>query len=120
MSLNLTQATQFKIKDLTLITKLGSVNITGIYQEINIYDSMFMPCVRGDILIQDAIGLSNKLLLDGSEYISMEITKGEESDSNSDDNYQRIIKNITIPTTTFKRTFRIYKTKWKRKRKSKL
>jgi hypothetical protein len=96
MSLNLTQATQFKIKDLTLITKLGSVNITGIYQEINIYDSMFMPCVRGDILIQDAIGLSNKLLLDGSEYISMEITKGEESGFKSN-------------ATTFKRTFRIYK-----------
>jgi len=96
MSLNLTQATQFKIKDLTLITKLGSVNITGIYQEINIYDSVFMPCVRGDILIQDAIGLSNKLLLDGSEYISMEITKGEESGFQSN-------------ATTFKKTFRIYK-----------
>jgi len=94
MSLNLTQATQFKIKDLTLITKLGSVNITGVYQEINIYDSMFMPCVRGDILIQDAIGLCNKLVLDGSEYISMEITKGEESESDA---------------TTFKKTFRIYK-----------
>jgi len=92
MSLNLSQSTQFKIKDLTLITKLGSVNITGIYQEINIYDSVFMPCVRGDILIQDAIGLSNKLLFDGSEYLSMEIMKGEESG-----------------TTTFKKTFRIYK-----------
>jgi hypothetical protein len=94
MSLNLTQSTQFKIKDLTLITKLGSVNITGIYQEINIYDSVFMPCVRGNILIQDAIGLCNKLILDGSEYISMEITKGDEPDGDA---------------TTFKKTFRIYK-----------
>jgi len=93
MSLNLTQSTQFKIKNLTLITKVGSVNITGIYQEINIYDSVFMPCVRGDILIQDAIGLCNKLILDGSEYISMEITKGDESRG----------------ATTFKKTFRIYK-----------
>jgi hypothetical protein len=92
MSLNLSQSTQFKIKDLTLITKLGSVNITGIYQEINIYDSMFMPCVRGDILIQDAIGLSNKLLFDGSEYLTIEILKGEESGA-----------------TTFKKSFRIYK-----------
>ena len=92
MSLNLSQSTQFKIKDLTLITKLGNVNIAGIYQEINIYDSMFMPCIRGEILIQDAIGLSSKLLLDGSEYLSMEILKGEESGP-----------------TTFKKTFRIYK-----------
>jgi len=92
MSLNLSQSTQFKIKDLTLITKLGNVNIAGIYQEINIYDSMFMPCIRGEILIQDAIGLSSKLLLDGSEYLSMEILKGEESGP-----------------TTFKKTFRIYR-----------
>ena len=92
MSLNLSHSTQFKIKDLTLITKLGNVNIAGVYQEINIYDSMFMPCIRGEILIQDAIGLSSKLLLDGSEYLSMEILKGEESGP-----------------TTFKKTFRIYK-----------
>lgn len=92
MSLNLSQSTQFKIKDLTLITKLGNVNITGIYQEINIYDSMFMPCIRGEILIQDAIGLSSKLLLDGSEYLSMEISKGEESG-----------------VTVFKKIFRVYK-----------
>ena len=92
MSLNLSQPTQFKIRDLTLITKLGNVNITGIYQEINIYDSIFMPCVRGEILIQDAIGLSSRLLLDGSEYLSMEISKGDENGP-----------------TTFKKTFRIYK-----------
>ena len=92
MSLNITQATQFKIRDLTLITKLGNINIIGIYQEINIYDSMFMPCVRGEILILDAIGLSSRLLLDGSEYLSMEISKGDESGS-----------------TLFKKTFRVYK-----------
>jgi len=94
MSLNLSQSTQFKIKDLTLITKLGNVNIADIYQEINIYDSMFMPCIRGEILIQDAIGLSTRLLLDGSEYLSIEIQKGEEDSSS---------------ITTFKKTFRIYK-----------
>ena len=55
---------------------------------------MFMPCIRGDILIQDAIGLASKLTLDGSEYISMEISKGDEpSDS----------------ATVLKKTFRIYK-----------
>ena len=57
MSLNLTQSTQFKIRTLSLITKVGVIDIAGIYQEINIYDSMFMPCVRGEILILDAIGL---------------------------------------------------------------
>ena len=78
MSINLTQSTQFKIRNLTLITKLGNINLANIYQEINIYDSMFMPCIRGEILILDAIGLSSKLLLDGSEYLAMEISKDDE------------------------------------------
>jgi hypothetical protein len=94
MSLNLTQSTQFKIRTLSLITKVGVIDIAGIYQEINIYDSMFMPCVRGEILILDAIGLSSKLSLDGSEYLSMEISKDDELNSNS---------------TVIKKTFRIYR-----------
>jgi hypothetical protein len=95
MSLNLSQSTQFKIKDLTLITKLGNVNIADIYQEINIYDSMFMPCIRGEILIQDAIGLSTRLLLDGSEYLDISISKDNEASTNQG-------TNIT-------KTFRIFK-----------
>mgnify|MGYP003337490546 FL=1 len=94
MSLNISQSTQFVIKKLNLITKVGTENITGLYQELNIYDSMFMPCIRGDILIQDAIGLASKLTLDGSEYISMEISKGDEPSDSS---------------TVLKKTFRIYK-----------
>jgi hypothetical protein len=92
MSINLSQSTQFKIRDLTLITKVGNINITGVYQELNIFDSIFMPCMKGDILIQDAIGLSSKLLLDGSEYLSVEIGKADENSG-----------------TSFKRTFRVYK-----------
>lgn len=90
MALNLSQSTQFKVKELTLHTKLGSVNIANIYQEINIFDSVFMAAMKGDILINDAIGLADKLLLDGSEYISMKITKDDE-----------------VTGTVFEKTFRI-------------
>ena len=95
MSMNLRQHSQLKIKTLKIITKFGDVNILGIFQELNIYDSMFMPCIRGDILINDAMGLSHKILFDGSEYLSIEVEKGEESDEFS--------------STTFKKVFRIYK-----------
>jgi len=94
MSINISQSTQFKIRNLKLITKLGIQEIGGIYQELNIYDSMFMPCMRGDILIQDAIGLASKLTLDGSEYITMEISKADEPANSA---------------TVINKTFRIYK-----------
>jgi hypothetical protein len=73
-------------------TKFGNIDIVGVYQEINIYDGMFMPCMRGEIVIIDAIGLTSKLSLDGSEYIQIEISKSDESGS-----------------TLFNKTFRIYK-----------
>ena len=38
MALTLTQSTQFKIKELSLVTKLGVVNLANLYQEINIFD----------------------------------------------------------------------------------
>ena len=79
MALALTQSTQFKIKELSLVTKLGVVNLANLYQEINIFDNMFMPCMKGDILINDSIGLADKLVLDGSEYIIVTISKDEEN-----------------------------------------
>jgi hypothetical protein len=92
MSLNLSQSNQFTIRKLILITKFGNIDIVGVYQEINIYDGMFMPCMRGEIVIRDAIGLTSKLSLDGSEYIQIEISKSDESGP-----------------TLFNKTFRIYK-----------
>ena len=79
MSINLSQTTQFKIRDLTLITKVGNIDIRNIMLELNIYDSIFMPCMKGDIVIQDAIGLANKLRLDGSEFLTIEIAKDDET-----------------------------------------
>jgi len=92
MTINLSQTTQFKIRDLTLITKIGNIDIRNIMLELNIYDSIFMPCMKGDIVIQDAIGLANKLRLDGSEFLTIEIAKDDETSG-----------------TLFKRTFHIYK-----------
>ena len=91
MALTLTQSTQFKIKELSLVTKLGVVNLANLYQEINIFDSMFMPCMKGGILINDSIGLADKLVLDGSEYIIISISKDEEIDSTYFDRTFRVV-----------------------------
>ncbi len=106
MALNLSQSTQFKIKELTLHTKLGSVNIANIYQEINIFDSIFMVAMKGDILVNDAIGLADKLLLDGSEYVSIKVTKDDETSGTVFDKTFRIVsisnrKNVNQNSETY-------------------
>ena len=92
MSLTMGKSTQFKINELTIVTKAGPIDISVIYEEINIFDSLFLPVMSGNILIRDAAGLSGSLLFDGSESILIDIAK----DSNSD-------------IGSFKKAFRIYK-----------
>ena len=90
--LNVGQTTQFKIKKLSIISKIGVFDISTLFDELNIFDTIFFPCMSGNIVIRDAIGLTKKLYFDGSEFLELEIGKGDE-DGN----------------TKIKKTFRIYK-----------
>jgi len=92
MDLNVRESNQFKIKELTLVTKAGPIDISSIFVEINIYDSLLLPVINGSIAILDSVGLSSKLIFDGSEAILINIAKDAESDIGE-----------------FKRSFRIYK-----------
>jgi hypothetical protein len=92
MALELAQATQFSIKKLVIISKVGVIDIQNIFQELNIFDSVLIPCMSGNVLIADSVGLSSKLLFDGSEYLDIDISKSNETG-----------------LTNIKRKFRIYK-----------
>lgn len=90
--LRILQSTQYTVKKdgLSLATKAGIVDLTGMFEELNIFDSIFNPCMTGTILIRDAKGLSNKLSFDGSEILLIEMGKTEE-------------------VATIKKSFRVYK-----------
>lgn len=55
-----------------------AIDIRGLFQELNIYDNLFFPCVTGTILIHDGIGLNRKIRFDGSEYIFIYISKDKD------------------------------------------
>jgi hypothetical protein len=92
MSFTVQQSQQFKINELVLVTKNGKIDISGIYEELNIFDSLFMPVMSGKILIRDSVGLTGKILFDGSESLLIDIVKDENSD-----------------IASFKKSFRVYK-----------
>ena len=92
MSFELKDSGQFKVNEIIIVTKAGSIDITAIYSELNIYDSLLLPVMSGSVLITDSVGLSGKLLFDGSEAILIDISK----DINSD-------------KAVFKKAFRIHK-----------
>lgn len=93
MDFSVKNSLQFKIKQLAVVTKTGDIlDISQMYEEISIFDSMFSPVISGNILITDSVGLSSKLFFDGSEALLIEIDKDENSD-----------------IASFKKSLRIYK-----------
>ena len=92
MSLEVKKSTQFKINELVIVTKAGNIDIASIYEELNIFDSLMMPVMSGTILIKDSIGLSGKLLFDGSETVLIDIAKDKNSDVASFHKAFRIFK----------------------------
>lgn len=89
--MDINNSNQFKVNELIIVTKAGKIDITALYEEINIFDSILMPVISGNILVRDAVGLSSILLFDGSESVLMNISKFNDE------------------TATFKKAFRIYK-----------
>ena len=92
---NIKQTTQFRIKKLVLNSKYGPIDLSAIFEEINIFDSILNPCMSGNIVIKDAIGLAKKLVFDGSEYLDISISKDDEAS--------------TGQGTNITKTFRIFK-----------
>lgn len=77
--IEITQSTQFIISDLVILTKKGPISIKGVYEEINLFDSLLNPCMSGNIIIRDAIGLSNEFLFDGTEILKLKIGKTDDA-----------------------------------------
>ena len=93
MSVSLPETpSKFSLNELAIVTKAGKLDISKIFQELNIFDSLMSPVMSGAIVITDSIGLSAKLLFDGSEVLLINI--GKDTDSNS---------------FRLKKAFRIYK-----------
>ncbi len=42
MSFELKDSGQFKVNEIIIVTKAGSIDVTAIYSELNIYDSLLL------------------------------------------------------------------------------
>lgn len=90
--MNIIEPTQYRIEELFIETKGGRVSLESMFEELNLFDSLFLPVISGNILIVDAVQLSKRLALDGSEVIGMTLSKGS----------------IT-GFASFKKSYRVYK-----------
>jgi len=75
--MSLLQSTQFEIRKLTISYNDGKdvIDIRGIFEELSVFDNILMPCMSGNILLRDGVGLASKINFDGSETIEVDIVK---------------------------------------------
>lgn len=74
----LQQSLQFKINEVSVVLSNGQkFDLSGVFDEINLFENMFTPCRSGNILIRDSIGLYNKMNFKGNETIRIDINKAE-------------------------------------------
>lgn len=105
----ITQPTQFSIKELHLSipNQKDRFDLSSIFQELNLFDNLFCPCVSGNIQILDAFNLIEKFKLDGNEKIKIQIDKGSEVSSALRFEKEYIvykvtnIKNINLTSKTY-------------------
>jgi hypothetical protein len=82
MNYNITaeQSTKFVIKELYVIAPDGSrYDLSSVYQELNLFDNLFVPCVSGNIQVTDAVDFGGKLqLFKGNRKLKIVIDKSTE------------------------------------------
>ena len=61
MTIKISETTEYNIKKLTISSKLGEYDVSGMYDELNIFDSLLNPCMSGNILMRDSLGLLEKI-----------------------------------------------------------
>lgn len=75
MAFEISETSEYQINNLSLITASGTFNLASFFIEINIFDNILLPCMSGNIILNESIGLSDKLVFDGSEYLLIDIAK---------------------------------------------
>lgn len=76
------QSTDYRIRFLAIEVKDKSAayDVSNVFQELNLYDNLFAPCISGSVLITDSLGILEDLSLDGDEWFSAYLDKGAEDD----------------------------------------
>lgn len=97
------QSTQSDIVHLTILLPDGEkIGIKRLFDEINIFENVLFPCMSGNIVIRDALGLASKINFDGSERLRISITKDYHMAEQSTQDGGQL-------SPIFDRTFVIYK-----------
>ena len=67
----------YNLKQLSLITPLqnGGVDLLTFMIELNLFEDIYSSTISGEVVLQDSLGLISKYLLNGTEFIQVQLQK---------------------------------------------
>ena len=92
MADSIIQSSEFEIKSLVILSpnEKIEIDIRAIFEELNIYDSILVNTISGNIVVVDSLGILRGFEFDGSQLLYVNMSK------NGD-------------TFTYEKVFHIYK-----------
>jgi hypothetical protein len=75
---NINYSTDYNLKQLNLITSMagnGTVNLMPFLLELNLFEDIYSSTISGEVVISDAMGLISSFLLNGTEFIQVQLSK---------------------------------------------
>lgn len=71
---SLTHAGDIDIRKMELVGKYSTINLMGMFSNLNIYEDLFSPFITGSVLLVESFDLINKLPIIGEEFLVLDIT----------------------------------------------
>lgn len=67
----------YNLKELSLITPLinGGVDLLTFMIELNLFEDIYSSTISGEVVLQDSLGLISRYLLNGTEFIQVQLQK---------------------------------------------
>ena len=69
--------TDYNLKQLSLITPLvgGGIDLSTFMIELNLFEDIYSSTISGEVVLQDSLGLISNYLLNGTEFIQVQLQK---------------------------------------------
>ena len=75
---NINYSTDYNLKQLNLITSMtggGTVNLMPMMVELDLFEDIYSSTISGEVVVSDAMGLISSFLLNGTEFIQVQLQK---------------------------------------------
>jgi hypothetical protein len=87
--ISIQQPTDFYVEWIVISAGSTSYDVSGIFEEINIYESLFNPFMSGNILIRDSVGILAEISKNpGNCFLSIKMAKNENGDLPIEKNFK--------------------------------